>query len=102
MIAVDPRVDLSVSVQVTEIEFDAVNERITAMKLSNIEAYNLRNTAGFNVLNNSITGDKLTDEAGRNIVGTIKEDAVAEANNYTSGSVQALRQWVQNNFEPIS
>lgn len=102
VIAVDPRVDLSVSVQVTEIEFDAVNERITAMKLSNIEAYNLRNTAGFNVLNNSITGDKLTDEAGRNIVGTIKEDAVAEANNYTSGSVQALRQWVNNNFEPKS
>jgi hypothetical protein len=102
VIAVDPRIDLSVSVQVTEIEFDAVNERITAMKLSNIEAYNLRNTAGFNVLNNSITGDKLTDEAGRNIVGTIKEDAVAEANNYTSGSVQALRQWVNNNFEPKS
>ena len=102
VIAKDPRIDLSVSVQVTEIEFDAVNERITAMKLSNIEAYNLRNTAGFNVLNNSITGDKLTDEAGRNIVGTIKEDAVAEANNYTSGSVQALRQWVNNNFEPKS
>ena len=102
VIAVDPRVDLSVSVQVTEIEFDAVNERITALKLSNIEAYNLRNTAGFNVLNNSITGDKLTDEAGKAIVGTIKEDAVAEANNYTSGSVQALRQWVNNNFEPKS
>lgn len=102
VIAVDPRIDLSVSVQVTEIEFDAVNERITAMKLSNIEAYNLKNTAGFNVLNNSITGDKLTDEAGRDIVGTVKEDAVAEANSFTTSTAAGLKAWVNNNFQPIS
>ena len=101
VIAEDPRIDLSVSVQVTEIEFDAINERITAMKLSNIEAYNLRNTSGFNVLNNTITSDKLTDEAGRNIVGTIKEDAIDEANNYTNSSISVLKTWVQDNFEPI-
>lgn len=102
VIAVDPRIDLSVSVQVTEIEFDAINERVTALKLSNIEAYNLRNTAGFNVLNNSITGDKLTDEAGKAIVGTVKDDAVAEANAYTSSTAYTLRAWVTNNFQPIS
>lgn len=102
VIAQDPRIDLSVSVQVTEIEFDAVNERITALKLSNIEAYNLRNTAGFNVLNNSITGDKLTDEAGRAIVGTVKEDAVSEANSFTTSTAAGLKAWVQNNFQPIS
>lgn len=102
VIAVDPRVDLSVSVQVTEIEFDAVNERVTALKLSNIEAYNLRNTAGFNVLNNSITGDKLTDEAAAGIVGTTKQDAVDEANSYTNNATNALRTWVTNNFQPIS
>lgn len=102
VIAVDPRVDLSVSVQVTEIEFDAVNERVTALKLSNIEAYNLRNTAGFNVLNNSITGDKLTDEAAAGIVGTTKQDAVDEANSYTNNATSALRTWVTNNFQPIS
>ena len=102
VIAVNEQIDLSVSVEVTEIEFDIVNERITALKLSNIEGHNMKNTAGFNVLNNSITGDKLTDEAGRNLVGTIQQDAVAEANNYTSSTASALRQWVQNNFEPIS
>lgn len=102
VVAVDPRIDLSVSVQVTEIEFDAINERVTAMKLSNIEAYNLRNTAGFNVLNNSITGDKLTDEAAKDIVGTVKEDAVAESKAYTSSTAASLKAWVQNNFEPIS
>ena len=79
VIAVDPRIDLSVSVQVIEIEFDAINERITAMKLSNIEAYNVRNTAGFNVLNNSITRPKLTDETEDGIIG----DAVDESNEYT-------------------
>lgn len=102
VVAVDPRIDLSVSVQVTEIEFDAVNERVMAMKLSNIEAYNLRNTAGFNVLNNSITGDKLTDEAARDIVGSVKEDAIAEAESYTNSTAASLKTWVSNNFVPNS
>ena len=102
VVAVDPRIDLSVSVQVVEIEFDAVNERVTAMKLSNIEAYNLRNTAGFNVLNNSITGDKLTDEAARDIVGSVKEDAIAEAESYTNSTAASLKTWVTNNFVPNS
>lgn len=102
VIAEDPRIDLSVSVEVVEIEFDAVNERITALKLSNIEAYNLRNTAGFNVLNNSITGDKLTDEAGAAIVGTVKDDAVEEAKAYTNGTAYTIQSWVSANFEPKS
>ena len=102
VIAEDPRIDLSVSVEVVEIEFDAVNERITALKLSNIEAYNLRNTAGFNVLNNSITGDKLTDEAGAAIIGTVKDDAVEEAKAYTNGTAYTIQSWVSANFEPKS
>lgn len=79
VIAEDPRIDLSVSVQVVEIEFDAINERITAMKLSNVEGYNVKNVAGFNVLNNSITGNKLTDDAGDDIVN----QAVDESAEYT-------------------
>ena len=75
----DPRIDLSVSAEVIEIEFDAVNERVTAMKLSNIEGYNVKNVAGFNVLNNSINGNKLTDDAGDEIV----DEAVDEAADYT-------------------
>ena len=102
VIAVNEQIDLSVSVEVTEIEFDIVNERITALKLSNIEGYNLKNTAGFNVLNNSITGDKLTDEAGRDIVGTVKEDAVSEANSFTTSTAAGLKARVNNNFQPIS
>jgi len=102
VIAIDPRVDLSVSVQVTEIEFDAVNERVTAMKLSNIEGYNLRNTAGFNVLNNSITSDKLTDDVSDSIIENVSD----EANDYTDSKVseasQSIRTWVTNNFQPIA
>lgn len=102
VIAEDPRIDLSVSVEVVEIEFDAVNERVTALKLSNIEAYNLRNTAGFNVLNNSITGEKLTDEAGDAIASAARDDAIAEAAAYTNSRAYTLQAWVTANFEPIS
>ena len=100
VIAEDPRIDLSVSVQVTEIEFDAVNERITAMKLSNIEAYNLKNVTGFNVLNNSITGDKLTDSTMDGIVKTATDDANAYTASQVSGLNFNLRAWVNANFEP--
>lgn len=79
IVAVDPRIDLSVSVQVVEIEFDAINERVTAMKLSNVEGYNVKNVAGFNVLNNSITESKLTDETEDGLINT----AVDEAGDYT-------------------
>ena len=102
VIAVDPRVDLSVSVQVVEIEFDAISERVTAIKLSNVEGYNVKNVAGFNVLNNSITMDKLTDDVSDGMTGTIKEDAVSESKAYTNSSIYSVRAWVSANFEPIS
>lgn len=98
VIAVNEQIDLSVSVEVTEIEFDIVNERITALKLSNIEAYNMKNVTGFNVLNNSITGDKLTD----NVVGGLVKEATQEAAAYTQSQVNGLRAWVNQNFEPKS
>ena len=102
VLVIDPRIDLSVSVQVVEIEFDAINERVTAMKLSNIEAYNLKNTAGFNVLNNSITGEKLTDE----VVGGLVDEATQEANEFTraqvSGLSVSLKTWASATFEPKS
>lgn len=101
VIAEDPRIDLSVSVQVVEIEFDAINERITAMKLSNIKGYNVRNVAGFNVLNNTINGEKLTDDAS----DQMSEDILEDANLYTDQRVGVMnyniRKWVTENFAPI-
>ena len=101
VIAIDERIGLSVSVEVVEIEFDAVNERIDALKLSNVEGYNLENVAGFNVLNNSITGDKLTDSAQGDIVTTATEEAAAFTNDRVNNLNYNLRSWVTNNFQPL-
>lgn len=79
VIVIDDRIDLSVSVTVTELEFDIVKEKITALRLTNVNAYNVKNVSGFNVLNNSITGEKLTDEAGDELI----DAAVDEAGEYT-------------------
>ena len=116
VIVQDPRIDLSVSTQVTEIEFDAVNERVTAMKLSNIEGYYVRNVAGFNVLNNSISGSKLTDDAGVELI----DEAVDEANDYTNTKTSqtlsqsksytddeitsydaTIKQYLQDHYQPL-
>ena len=76
--------------------------RITAMKLSNIEAWNLKNVTGFNVLNNSITQDKLTDDVGKQALS----DTLSDSKAYTNGSIitlnNSLRSWVNANFQPIS
>ena len=79
VLAIDEQTGLSVSVEVSELEFDAVNEKITGLKLINVKHYNVRNVSGFNVVDNSITGDKLTDEAG----DALMEGAVDLAAEYT-------------------
>ena len=76
---IDERVGLGATVTVTELEYDIVKEKVTALKLTNVQAYNVKNVSGFNVLVNSITGDKLTDDAGNEIV----EEAVDESAEYT-------------------
>ena len=80
---IDERVGLGASVTVSEIEFDIIKEKITALKLTNVNAYNVRNVSGFNVLTNSITGDKLTDDAGNGIRDEAVDMAVEESAEYT-------------------
>ena len=79
IIVENDRINLSASVTVSELEYDIIKEKIKALKLTNVNAYNVRNVTGFNVLNNTITGEKLTDDAGDGI----KEEAVDEAGDYT-------------------
>ena len=98
VLILDETIGLSVSAEVIEIEYDAVREKVTALKLSNVNAYGVRSVAGFNVYNNSITGDKLTDEAAKGILGTTKEDAVTESRTYTNSAVYTLQAWVSSNF----
>lgn len=81
--AVDPRIGLNVEVTVNEIEFDAINERITALKLSNVSTFNARSVSGFMVMANTISGSKLTDDASSAIEADVKS-------------------WVQDNYQPLS
>lgn len=83
VIVIDERVGLGASVTVNEIEFDIIKEKITALKLTNVNPYNVKNVSGFNVLVNTITGDKLTDDAGDGIRDEAVGVAVEESNDYT-------------------
>ena len=94
VIVTDERIDLSVSVMVSELEFDIIKEKITSLKLTNVNEYNLRNVSGFNVVNNSITGDKLTDGAGDEIVSIARDLAYEYADDINT----SVRSWVSSNF----
>ena len=83
VVVMDERVGLGASVTVTEIEYDIIREKITALKLTNVNPYNVKNVSGFNVLVNTITGDKLTDDAGDEIIVEAVDTAVEESNDYT-------------------
>ena len=84
VIVVDERIGLGATVTVNEIEYDIIREKITALKLTNVHAYNVKNVSGFNVLVNTITGDKLTDDAGDDIITEAVDIAVDESNDYTN------------------
>ena len=79
VVAIDERVGMGASVIVTELEYDIVKKKITALKLENVRAYRVKNVSGFNVLNNSIDGDKLTDDAGDELIDQARDEAVTEA-----------------------
>ena len=98
VIVIDETVGLSVSAEVVEIEYDAIREKVRSLKLSNVNAYGGKNVTGFNVINNSITGDKLTDDAVKDVVGTTKEDAVEESKTYTGEQIDAVRAWATATF----
>ena len=83
VICIDEDTGLSASVTVDELEFDIVKKKITALKLTNYKAYHVKNVSGFNVLDNSITGDKLTDDAGNELMSAAVDEAVDEAGDYT-------------------
>ena len=83
VVVIDERVGLGASVTVSEIEYDIIKEKITALKLTNVNPYHVKNVSGFNVLVNTITRDKLTDDAGNEIIVEAVDTAVDESNDYT-------------------
>lgn len=102
VVVINNLINLNVEVEVSEIEYDCIREKITALKLTNVIQNGGRTVSGFNVWNNSITGDKLTDDVSDQMTGGILENA----NTYTDGKVSSatysIQSWVRNNFEPKS
>lgn len=66
--AVDERTGLNKKLYVSELEYDSIRKKITGIKLTNIQDYDVRTVTGFNVKNNSIGPEKLTDEVTRGLV----------------------------------
>ena len=84
VIAINERTGVSVSVMVSELEYDIVGEKVTGAKMTNVKHYNVKNVSGFNVIDNSITGDKLTDEAGTELMSAAVDQAVEESTEYAN------------------
>jgi len=116
VIAINEEIQMSVSVEVTEIEYDAIRKKITALKLTNVNEYGEKNVSGFNVFNNSITGDKLTDDAGDGIRDEAVDEAakytnqkalqaVSTSKNYTDNEINSydssIKLYLQQNYQPL-
>ena len=94
ILAKDEAVGLTATVEVSEIEYDIKTRRITALKLTNVALINTKNVTGFNVVNNSITGDKLTDDVSEQLIGS----ATGTAMEYTDDEIEKVMAWATNKF----
>ena len=64
-------ISLSLQLYVEEWEWDAIREKITALKLVNTADYKKGNVTGYNVQAKSISGDKLMDDVKDEIIGQV-------------------------------
>ena len=71
----DPRIGLSASLRVTEVEWDAVREKVNALKLSNVSGYQGSTVTGYMMMPQSVTADKI----GRQTMDQIIRDAADRA-----------------------
>lgn len=94
VIAINERTGISVSMMVNELEYDIVKERVSGAKMTNVKHYNVRNVAGMNVLDNTITGEKLTDEAGEALMGDAVDKAAEYTNEKASETLTASKNYV--------
>ena len=68
---VDDRIGLTRQLQVTEIEWDAIRKKISAMKLANVSVKGGKNVTGYNVQARSIGIDKLSDDVASEILSQV-------------------------------
>jgi len=69
----DETVGLSMQLTVTEMEWDAIRKKVTALKLSNVNNRAGKNVTGYNVQAKSIGSDKLTDDVAGEIMNDVRD-----------------------------
>lgn len=69
----DETVGMEMRLTVTEMEWDAIRKKVTALKLSNVNNRAGKNVTGYNVQAKSIGSDKLTDDVAGEILNDVKD-----------------------------
>ena len=96
---VDEQIGLDVSLEVTELEWDAIKEKVVSIKVSNMNAYSsVKNVTGYNVQNKSIGLNKLSDDVAGEIIREVQDmipeyadpDAARPASNYNSATEDGI------------
>ena len=70
---IDESIGLDTQLTVTELEWDALKKKVTAIKISNAEDRGGRSVTGYNVQAKSIGWSKLTDEVQGDIINQVKD-----------------------------
>lgn len=70
---IDEEIGLNTQLTVTELEWDALKEKVTALKISNADDHGARSVTGYNVQSKSIGWSKLTDDVAGDIIEQVKD-----------------------------
>ena len=70
---IDETIGLDTQLTVTELEWDALKKKVTAIKISNAEDRGGRSVTGYNVQAKSIGNDKLSDEVVNGIMKQVQD-----------------------------
>ena len=70
---IDESIGLDTQLTVTELEWDALKKKVTAIKISNAEDRGGRSVTGYNVQAKSIGNDKLSDEVVNGIMKQVQD-----------------------------
>ena len=70
---IDEDIDLSMQLLVSEWEWDAIREKITAVKLVNAMNYSKGSVTGYNVQAKSIGSEKLSDDVAGGIISQVRD-----------------------------
>jgi len=85
----DSEIGLNAQLTVTEMEWDPIRQKITAIKISNVSDKGGKNVTGYNVVNKSIGAAKLSDDVAGEIVNQVV-DIIPEFSDQTGDSGSRL------------